>query len=85
MKATIALLGALTLLGAEPGFAESSVISPNGSRPAVTGAPENFTGSVFAQPLQGATDSMPSTVGHVTFAPVPARRAHAIRPDKSSS
>jgi quercetin dioxygenase-like cupin family protein len=69
MKVIIAAAVALPLLGGALAFAESSVISPNGSRPFVTGAPKNFIGSVVVEPLYGANDSMRATGGHVTFAP----------------
>jgi quercetin dioxygenase-like cupin family protein len=69
MKAIIGATVALPLLGVALAFAESSVISPNGSRPSVSGAPKNFIGSVVVEPLYGAHDSMPATGGHVTFAP----------------
>jgi quercetin dioxygenase-like cupin family protein len=69
MKTVTSFVILLALLGAAPASAEHSVISPNGSRQTVRGAPENFTGFVFAEPLFAANDSMHSTAGHVTFAP----------------
>jgi hypothetical protein len=69
MKTVTSFVILLALLGAAPASAEYSVISPNGSRQTVRGAPENFTGFVFAEPLFAANDSMHSTAGHVTFAP----------------
>ena len=69
MKTINAAAISLALLGGAPAFAESSVISPNGSRPNVSGARENFTGSVVVQPLSGANDHIRASAGHVTFAP----------------
>jgi quercetin dioxygenase-like cupin family protein len=69
MKTINAAAISLSLLGGAPAFAESSVISPNGSRPNVSGAPQNFIGAVVVQPLSGANDHIRASAGHVTFAP----------------
>ena len=69
MKTIDAAAISLALLGGAPAFAESSVISPNGSRPNISGAPQNFIGAVVVQPLSGANDHIPASAGHVTFAP----------------
>jgi quercetin dioxygenase-like cupin family protein len=52
-----------------PAHAESTQISPNGSRPSAKGAPQNFTGSVIVDPLYAANESTSSTGGLVTFEP----------------
>ena len=54
---------------AAPALAESTEISPNGSRPSAKGAPQNFTGSVIVDPLYAASESTSSTGGLVTFEP----------------
>jgi quercetin dioxygenase-like cupin family protein len=54
---------------AAPALAESTEISPNGSRPSAKGAHQNFTGSVIVDPLYAASESMSSTGGLVTFEP----------------
>ena len=59
----------LALLGGAPALAESTVISPNGSRPNISGSPNNFTGAVFVEPLYPANDHIRASGGHVTFAP----------------
>jgi quercetin dioxygenase-like cupin family protein len=69
MKQIIAGAIALALLGAAPAAAESSVISPNGSRPSAKGAAANFTGDVIVEPLYGTNEHTSSTGGHVIFAP----------------
>ena len=64
------LLGAtvsLTLLAATPAVAESTVISPNGSRPSAKGPAQTFTGSVTIDPLYAANEHTTSSGGHVTF------------------
>src|SRR5215203_1554974 len=58
---------ALTLLATAPAHAESTHISPNGSRPSAKGAPQTFTGSVIVDPLYGANETTTSTGGLVTF------------------
>ena len=66
------LLGAtvsLALLAATPAVAESTVISPNGSRPSAKGPAQTFTGSVTVDPLYAANDSTSSTGGLVAFEP----------------
>jgi quercetin dioxygenase-like cupin family protein len=67
MKPIIAAAISLAFLGAAPVYAESTQISPNGSRPSAKGAAEYFTGSVIVDPLFGANDTMHATGGHVTF------------------
>jgi quercetin dioxygenase-like cupin family protein len=59
----------LALLTAAPAFAESTQISPNGSRPSAKGAPEYFTGSVIVDSLYAANESTSSAGGLVTFEP----------------
>ena len=59
----------LVLLAAMPAQAESTQISPNGSRPSAKGSPQYFTGSVIVDPLYAANDSTSSTGGLVTFEP----------------
>ena len=63
-----AVIGAV-LLGVIPAAAESTVISPNGSRSSAKGATANFTGDVIVEPLYGANEQTSSTGGHVIFAP----------------
>ena len=69
MKTINAAAISLALVGGAPALAESSVISPNGSRPNVSGAAQNFTGAVAVQPLSAANDHIRASAGHVTFAP----------------
>jgi quercetin dioxygenase-like cupin family protein len=59
----------LALLATVSAHAESTQISPNGSRPSAKGAPQNFTGSVIVDPLYGANETTTSTGGLVTFEP----------------
>jgi quercetin dioxygenase-like cupin family protein len=59
----------LALLAAAPAHAESTQISPNGSRPSAKGAPQYFTGAVIVDPLYAANASTSSTGGLVTFEP----------------
>jgi quercetin dioxygenase-like cupin family protein len=59
----------LALLAALPANAQSTQISPNGSRPSAKGAPQYFTGSVIVDPLYAANDSTSSSGGLVTFEP----------------
>jgi quercetin dioxygenase-like cupin family protein len=67
MKPLIAAAISLAVLGAASVYAETTQISPNGSRPSVKGAAEYFTGSVIVDPLFEANDTVNSTAGHVTF------------------
>jgi quercetin dioxygenase-like cupin family protein len=60
---------ALAFLGAAPALAESTQISPNGSRPSTKGAPQDFTGSVTVDPLYAANANTSSLGGLVTFEP----------------
>jgi quercetin dioxygenase-like cupin family protein len=60
---------ALVVLSVVPAAAESTLISPNGSRASSGGAAANFTGDVIVEPLYGANDHTSSTGGHVFFAP----------------
>jgi quercetin dioxygenase-like cupin family protein len=69
MRQFTAVVVSLTILGMGPAYAQSMEITPNGSRPAVKGTAENFTGYVVVEPLFAANDSMHSAGGHVTFAP----------------
>ena len=59
---------ALALL-ASSAAAESTVISPNGSRSSTRGAAAVFTGDVIVELLYGANEHTSSTGGHVIFAP----------------
>ena len=69
MKRFIGTAIAIVLLGATHAAAESTVISPNGSRASSRGGAANFTGSVIVEPLYAANDHTSSTGGHVIFAP----------------
>jgi len=69
MKQLFAAVTAVAVLTAAPAYAQSTEISPNGSRPSAMGAAEYFTGSVIVDPLFGARNTMPSTGGLVTFEP----------------
>jgi quercetin dioxygenase-like cupin family protein len=69
MKTVNAAALSLALLGGAPALAESSTISPNGSRPTARGPAQTFTGAVLVEPLFGVTEKMNATGGHVTFAP----------------
>jgi len=69
MRQFIGAVIAAVLLGVIPAAAESTVISPNGSRPSAKGATANFTGDVIVEPLYGANEHTSSTGGHVIFAP----------------
>ena len=69
MKQFIGTAVSLAVLGAAPCFAESTVISPNGSRPAAKGPAQYFTGSVIVEPLFGANASSAYTGGLVIFEP----------------
>ena len=59
----IAIATSLTILAAAPASAESTQISPNGSRPSSKGAAQYFTGSVVVEPLYAANDSTASSGG----------------------
>jgi quercetin dioxygenase-like cupin family protein len=69
MKHMIGTTAALALLAVSPASAESTQISPNGSRPSAKGAAQYFTGAVIVDPLYAANDSTTSTGGLVTFEP----------------
>ena len=69
MKRFIGAAVTLVLFGTAAAVAESTVISPNGSRPSSKGAAANFTGDVIVEPLYGANEHTSSTGGHVIFAP----------------
>jgi quercetin dioxygenase-like cupin family protein len=60
---------AFILLSVAPAVAESTVISPNGSRASSRGAAANFTGSVIVEPLYAPNQNTSSSGGHVIFAP----------------
>ncbi|SCB07082.1 (R)-mandelonitrile lyase [Rhizobium multihospitium] len=51
------------------GQAQSMELSPAGSRLAVKGQTETFTGSVTVSPLFVANDNLPAVGGEVTFEP----------------
>jgi quercetin dioxygenase-like cupin family protein len=68
MKRFAATAISFALLAA-PALAESTEISPNGSRPSTKGAPQNFTGSVTVDPLYAANANTSSLGGLVTFEP----------------
>ncbi|WP_109121511.1 cupin domain-containing protein [Azospirillum sp. TSO22-1] len=69
MKRLIATTLTLSLASAAPAFAESTVISPNGSRPSAKGSAQFFTGSVVVDPLYPANGQTSSSGGLVTFEP----------------
>jgi quercetin dioxygenase-like cupin family protein len=69
MKHLAASAMVLALLASVPAHAESTQISPNGSRPSAKGSPQYFTGSVIVDPLYAANDTTSSTGGLVTFEP----------------
>src|SRR5215218_1115284 len=69
MKHMIATAVALGVFAAAPASAESTQISPNGSRPSAKGATQYFTGSVTVDPLYAANGSTSSMGGLVTFEP----------------
>ena len=69
MRRAIITASATVLLGTLPAAGQSMVISPNGSRPTVTGPAANFTGNVLVEPYYAANEQTPQTGGHVVFAP----------------
>jgi quercetin dioxygenase-like cupin family protein len=69
MKHFIATAMALGMFAAAPAGAESTQISPSGSRPSAKGAPQYFIGSVIVDPLYAANESTSSTGAVVTFEP----------------
>ena len=69
MKHLIPIAISLALLSSAPVYAQSTEISPNGSRPSSIGLAENFTGSVIVDPLFAANENTPSSGGLVTFSP----------------
>jgi quercetin dioxygenase-like cupin family protein len=69
MKPIAASVISLALLGAAPAYSESTIISPNGSRASVMGAPANFTGSAIVDPVYAENKETSSSGGHVIFAP----------------
>jgi quercetin dioxygenase-like cupin family protein len=69
MKQTIATALSLTLAAAASANAQNIEIMPNGSRPSVKGATENFRGSVVVTPLFEADTHTRATGSHVTFEP----------------
>ncbi|RIY00914.1 cupin domain-containing protein [Aureimonas flava] len=68
MKTLPAALVALALAGAAA-QAETSTISPNGSRASAKGADANFTGSVIVDPLYAPNEHTANGGGLVTFEP----------------
>ena len=66
LKATTVSLALMTSASA---YAESTQISPNGSRPSVSGPAQNFTGSVMVTPLFAASEHTHASGGLVTFEP----------------
>lgn len=69
MKSIAAATILMGLAGEAPALAESSVISPNGSRASMAGPEANFTGSVTVDPLYAPNEQTSSSGGTVTFAP----------------
>jgi quercetin dioxygenase-like cupin family protein len=69
MKHFIPTAMALAMFAAAPAIAESTQISPNGSRPSAKGAAQYFTGSVIVDPLYAANESTSSAGALVTFEP----------------
>jgi quercetin dioxygenase-like cupin family protein len=69
MKHIIATALALGMFAAAAASAESTQISPNGSRPSAKGAAQYFIGSVIVDRLYAANDSTSSLGGLVTFEP----------------
>jgi quercetin dioxygenase-like cupin family protein len=69
VKTVMAATVSLVIMGVAPAYAQNAEISPNGSRPSIIGAPENFTGTVIVDPLYGENEHLPQTGGLVTFAP----------------
>lgn len=70
---------ALAALAIQPIHAQSIEISPNGSRAAIKGAAQTFTGSVTVDPLFSTSDHRSFSSGHVTFEPA-ARSAWHTHP-----
>lgn len=64
----ITLLAAATLACAAA-QAQTIEIAPNGSRVAIKGATQTFTGSVTVDPLFQTNEQRPYSGGHVTFEP----------------
>src|SRR4051812_42838095 len=69
MKHMIATAMVLGVFATAPASAESTQISPNGSRPSAKGAAQYFTGSVIVDPLYSANESTSSSGGLVAFEP----------------
>src|SRR4051812_26583462 len=69
MKQLLTIAIALGLFASTSAFAESSVVSPGGSRPSVAGPEANFTGSVVVDPLYANNEHTSNTGGLVTFSP----------------
>src|SRR5215207_3220841 len=69
MKRLLATAISLAVLSSPPVCAQSTEISPNGSRPSTLGSAENFIGSVIIDPLFAANENTSSTGGLVTFEP----------------
>jgi quercetin dioxygenase-like cupin family protein len=69
MNRLIATAIALGLVGLAPASAQTTEISPNGSRPSAKGAAQYFTGSVIVDPLFSANEHTHASGGHVTFEP----------------
>jgi len=69
MTRFLATAVSFALIGATPAFAESSVITPNGTRPSAKGPSQYFTGSVVVDPLYAANSTTSSSGGLVTFEP----------------
>jgi quercetin dioxygenase-like cupin family protein len=65
----VTLLMGTVLSGASGALAESTVITENGSRANTAGPADNFTGTVFVEPIYPSNDTTASTGGHVTFSP----------------
>ena len=69
MKTLLATVTALTLLVTGAAYAESSVISKNGSRPSAMGPEAYFTGSVIVDPYYKPNDQTSNSGALVTFEP----------------
>ena len=63
MKHIIATATALVVFAAAPAGAESTQISPNGSRPSAKGPAQYFSGSVIVDPFMPLTTAHPRRVG----------------------
>jgi len=69
MKGRNVIVMSLAMLVAAAVHAQHIEITTGASRPSVSGAAQNFTGTVFVDPLFAATDHTRATGGQVTFTP----------------